>query len=78
MTQTGSAMKNQVPQLGCGLIFCKAMMFCGEATDVGGKCNTKNESFGKVGVGWKIAQKRLNRRLNSALGGAFQRDILLT
>ena len=31
ITQTGSAMKNHVPQLGCGLIFCKAMMFCGEA-----------------------------------------------
>ena len=31
ITQTGSAMKNQVPQLGCGLMFCRAMMFCGEA-----------------------------------------------
>ena len=29
--QTGSAMKNQMPQLGSGRIFCKAIMFCGEA-----------------------------------------------
>ena len=28
---TGRAMKNQIPQLGWGRMFCKAMMFCGEA-----------------------------------------------
>lgn len=29
--QTGSAIKNQVPQLGPGCIFCRAIMFWGEA-----------------------------------------------
>ena len=31
MTQTGMATKNHMPQLGCGRIFCRAIMFCGEA-----------------------------------------------
>ena len=31
MIQTGRAMKNQIPQLGWGRIFCKAIIFCGEA-----------------------------------------------
>ena len=29
--QTGSAMKNQMPHEGAGRMFCRAMMFCGEA-----------------------------------------------
>lgn len=29
--QTGSAIKNQIPQPGAGDMFCKAMRFCGEA-----------------------------------------------
>ena len=29
--QTGSAMKNQTPQLGWGRMFCRAIIFCGEA-----------------------------------------------
>ena len=29
--QTGSAMKNQTPQLGWGRMFWRAIMFCGEA-----------------------------------------------
>lgn len=31
MMQTGSATKNQTPQLGCGRIFWRAIMFWGEA-----------------------------------------------
>lgn len=31
MIQTGRAMKNQMPQLGSGRMFCRAIMFCGEA-----------------------------------------------
>ena len=31
MIQTGRAMKNQTPQPGCGRMFWRAMMFCGEA-----------------------------------------------
>lgn len=31
MMQTGSATKNQIPQPGCGCMFCSAMRFCGEA-----------------------------------------------
>ena len=31
MIQTGRAMKNQMPQLGWGRMFWRAMMFCGEA-----------------------------------------------
>ena len=29
--QTGRATKNHLPQLGCGRMFWRAMMFCGEA-----------------------------------------------
>lgn len=29
--QTGKATKNQMPQPGCGRMFCRAMMFWGEA-----------------------------------------------
>ena len=31
MMQTGRAMKNHIPQPGCGDMFCSAMRFCGEA-----------------------------------------------
>lgn len=31
MMQTGRATKNQAPQLGSGCMFCRAMMFWGEA-----------------------------------------------
>lgn len=31
MMQTGRATKNHMPQLGCGRMFCRAMIFCGEA-----------------------------------------------
>lgn len=31
MMQTGREIKNHVPQLIAGYMFCKAMMFCGEA-----------------------------------------------
>ena len=31
MMHTGRAIKNQTSQLGSGLIFSRAMMFCGEA-----------------------------------------------
>lgn len=31
MTDTGSAMKNHVPQLGWGAMFCRAIRFCGLA-----------------------------------------------
>ncbi len=31
MMQTGRATKNHTPQLGCGRMFCRAMIFCGEA-----------------------------------------------
>ena len=29
--QTGRATKNHMPQLGCGRMFCRAIIFCGEA-----------------------------------------------
>lgn len=31
MMHTGRAMKNQIPQDGWGRMFCRAIMFCGEA-----------------------------------------------
>ena len=59
----GRATKNQIPQLGAGSMFCRAMMFCGEAIGeaappkLEAKAIPRTRALGKEDVGGRLRSR---------------------